>query len=148
MPFKDREVQKAYDREKYKKNRERIIELRMRRYALNKEKEAAYQKQYAEENRKNLSAYHKKWKRDRSAEQKKKDREYARQYRNSDYRKNPDKIRARLKVYYAIKTGKLKRPDHCLRCGLICTPQGHHPDYSKPLKVVWLCDSCHKKEHS
>jgi hypothetical protein len=27
-------------------------------------------------------------------------------------------------------------------------PQAHHPDYSKPLDVVWLCDDHHKQAHA
>lgn len=23
----------------------------------------------------------------------------------------------------------------------------HHPDYSKPLEVVWMCRPCHLAEH-
>jgi hypothetical protein len=25
--------------------------------------------------------------------------------------------------------------------------QGHHPDYSKPFEVVWLCQLHHSEEH-
>ena len=27
-------------------------------------------------------------------------------------------------------------------------PQAHHPDYSQPLDVVWLCDTHHKEAHA
>ena len=27
-------------------------------------------------------------------------------------------------------------------------PQGHHPDYSRPLDVLWLCDKHHKEAHA
>jgi len=39
------------------------------------------------------------------------------------------------------------RPAACERCGITCTTHGHHPDYSKPLEVVWVCRKCHAKEH-
>lgn len=60
--------------------------------------------------------------------------------------KYPEKHRAHSAVQYALKTGKLKRPDCCSKCGVKCKPQAHHPDYSKPLEVVWLCRKpCHRE---
>lgn len=52
------------------------------------------------------------------------------------------------KVLYAIKTGKLKKAIVCESCGLIKKLHGHHRNYNKPLEVVWLCASCHQKEHN
>ncbi len=48
----------------------------------------------------------------------------------------------------AIVTGKLIRPTECASCSKECKPDGHHPDYSKPLEVEWLCNSCHKEAHA
>lgn len=50
-------------------------------------------------------------------------------------------------VLKAVKSGKIKRPECCSLCGKVCTPQAHHVDYLKPLEVMWLCPSCHKKQH-
>jgi hypothetical protein len=58
--------------------------------------------------------------------------------------KYPEKNSAHSKVGYALKTGVLIRPDHCSKCGLICKPEAHHPDYKKPLEVVWVCKPCHQ----
>ena len=52
---------------------------------------------------------------------------------------------AQQAVTRAIAKGVLIRQP-CERCGKEKT-DAHHPDYSKPLEVVWLCRSCHKKEH-
>lgn len=49
-------------------------------------------------------------------------------------------------VKKAIKEGKLK-PKPCRDCGMTENVIAHHTDYSKPLKVVWLCKACHKKVH-
>lgn len=62
-------------------------------------------------------------------------------------RVNKEEHNARVKVYYALKTGKLKRPDHCTRCKIKGKPYGHHEDYSKPLEVIWLCRGCHANRH-
>ena len=60
-------------------------------------------------------------------------------------RLHPDRRVARQAVNNAVRDGKIVRTP-CERCG---NPQsqGHHADYSKPLEVVWLCFSCHRKEH-
>lgn len=59
--------------------------------------------------------------------------------------KNPEKRIAHHAVRNAIYHGLLiKRP--CEQCGNPKS-QGHHPDYSKPLEVIWLCAQCHALEH-
>ena len=50
-------------------------------------------------------------------------------------------------VQKAARSGELARPDKCQRCGVACAPHAHHPDYSRPLDVVWVCRKCHWKEH-
>lgn len=49
----------------------------------------------------------------------------------------------------AVRDGRLVRPKSCAWCGN--TEQrihGHHPDYARPLMVVWLCSRCHRKHHA
>lgn len=55
----------------------------------------------------------------------------------------PEKARAWNLLATAISRGKIKRPDHCSRCGEKKRVEGHHTDYSKPLEVEWLCRQCH-----
>ena len=53
------------------------------------------------------------------------------------------------------KNGLLVPPKTCEECGReprttpggYAVPDMHHPDYSKPLAVQWLCRSCHIKRH-
>ena len=56
----------------------------------------------------------------------------------------PEKLRARDKVKYALRTGVLKKPSQCEKClaGNLRL-HAHHEDYSKPLEVIWLCPECH-----
>jgi hypothetical protein len=56
-------------------------------------------------------------------------------------RQHPKKIAARLAVGAALKRGDLVRQP-CEVCG---DPEvhGHHPDYDKPLDVLWLCPFHH-----
>ena len=48
-------------------------------------------------------------------------------------------------LYYAIKTGKVMKPDNCQVCGKLVGKkiQAHHKDYSKPFEVTWCCQDCH-----
>ena len=54
----------------------------------------------------------------------------------------------------AIKKGVVVRKTHCEECGETgvfkdgrTKVQAHHPDYSKPLDVMWLCQVCHHQWH-
>lgn len=58
------------------------------------------------------------------------------------------KRHARAMVNKAVLDGDLVRPGHCSKCEKACKPDGHHPDYDKPLEVVWLCRKCHFAEHA
>lgn len=59
---------------------------------------------------------------------------------------NPDRRKAHLLVQYAIKKGELIRLP-CFICGAEKT-EAHHPDYSRPLDVIWLCTQHHKDTHA
>jgi hypothetical protein len=47
---------------------------------------------------------------------------------------------------HAINTGYLIR-EPCAFCGNLPS-EAHHPDYGTPLRVIWLCSSCHTLHHS
>jgi len=74
---------------------------------------------------------------------------YGRKTADSIYRnKNLEKRNAKAKVEYALKTGKLTKPELCEACKEKRKLEGHHFDYSKPLEVVWLCHKCHSAVRS
>ena len=50
------------------------------------------------------------------------------------------------KLRWAVRRGKILRPNHCERCSKPCKPDAHHHDYAKPLDVEWLCRQCHMAE--
>jgi hypothetical protein len=58
-----------------------------------------------------------------------------------------EKQAARKTLAKAVRYGRIVRPDACQKCGAITEIHGHHPDYSKPLEVEWLCRSCHTDAH-
>jgi hypothetical protein len=53
--------------------------------------------------------------------------------------------KARIAFAQALKRGKIQRQP-CERCGAE-PAEGHHPDYSKPLEVRWLCVQHHIEQH-
>jgi len=55
--------------------------------------------------------------------------------------RKPD--RARSKVQYFVKTGKLIPSPICEQCGKEGKTRAHHNDYDKPLEIKWLCGTCH-----
>jgi hypothetical protein len=69
-------------------------------------------------------------------------KEYKRRWRSE----NRPKWQAHNAVAKALQNGTLIK-QVCEQCGGI-ESKAHHPDYSKPLDVVWLCDDCHRREHS
>ena len=71
---------------------------------------------------------------------------YTRRWEKSHPR-DPYKERARRILRYAVRTGKIVRPQTCSNCGWKGKPHGHHRDYNRPLEVTWLCRICHGCEH-
>lgn len=58
---------------------------------------------------------------------------------------NKDAVRAKNAANNAVRDGKIKR-EPCRVCGVFPAHK-HHPDYSKPLDVIWLCPQHHKDLH-
>ena len=67
---------------------------------------------------------------------------YLKEYRAA----NEDKYKAHMLVGSAVKTGRIAKLP-CLICGSENT-EAHHPDYSSPLDVIWLCAAHHKQAHA
>ena len=60
--------------------------------------------------------------------------------------KHPKRYKANIVVGNALRDGKLQK-DPCHICGRFDV-EGHHPDYDRPLDVVWLCTPHHKEVHA
>lgn len=90
-------------------------------------------------NRKDKIDYYREYDRDRGGRTSKE--------MTADYRKRfPKKWKAVQAVAWAIKK-KFLVPEPCEICGS-SDVHGHHPDYSKPLEVMWLCAEHHCEWHS
>lgn len=59
--------------------------------------------------------------------------------------KYPNKYKARNLLGNAVRDGRLKKQP-CMVCGEKAV--AHHPDYTRPLDVVWLCQPHHKQAHA
>jgi hypothetical protein len=57
--------------------------------------------------------------------------------------RHPEKVKARQRINYAIKTGKVRRQS-CEVCGAL-RAEAHHLDYSQPFAVRWFCSKHHRK---
>lgn len=89
--------------------------------------------------------YHLEWMRQWRYRNYTRSRVYSKRTRDKDKVKTRLQTSARMKVYHAIKRGLLKRQS-CAVCGKknACA---HHPDYTKPFAVVWLCVRHHNELH-
>lgn len=55
------------------------------------------------------------------------------------------RIMAQVKA--AVRDGLFEKPQWCTECGGDGRIEAHHDDYRHPLKVRWLCRSCHRQWH-
>lgn len=62
-------------------------------------------------------------------------------------KRHPEKLKAQSALTVALRSGRLVKPEICPKCGGSGRIEGHHPDYSKPLDVEFLCRPCHLNEH-
>ncbi len=97
-------------------------------------------------NRKEKAEYYREFDRNRGSDPRRKAQFSAKQKRKREFA-GVQYDRAHVAVSRAIKSGAMVRPDHCSRCLIPCSPQGHHDDHSKPLDVMWLCPICHAQRH-
>jgi len=129
-----------------------------------------YYKEYYHKNKKRVLSYIKKYQTSEKGSKKMKEyqRKYSlipknieRAYKNNKLwnQKNKEK---RVKIskrwrennpekYYAHKLMnkkgiKIPKNEKCNKCKINLAKIRHHPDYSKPLKVKFLCKKCHFKE--
>lgn len=136
-PEKIREIQKrSYENDiEYHKLRTKIYRENNLGSVLQKERNRNQTEEWKERNRKKIKSY-----RERNREKVKAAKlEFAKSF--------PEIVEAHRLVKNALYKEELTRPDKCSRCLKECKAEAHHTDYTKPLDVVWLCRSCHGREH-
>lgn len=106
----------------------------------------------------NSNEEYNKWFREYREKNREKLRQYNREYNKlwrKDYgyhneykwaKNNKTKVKVEQLLQDAVKKGIIKRKP-CIICK---NPKAlaHHPNYSKPLEVIWLCPVHHKEIHS
>lgn len=76
-------------------------------------------------------------------------RKQSRRFYVAKYNKeHPERLAINHRVARAIKSGKILKPECCSICGKKGKTVAHHHDYSKPLDVIFVCQSCHKRIHA
>ena len=98
------------------------------------EEQRSYHKEYSIKNKDKKNATTKKWI--------KNNRQKFNDKIMTNYENNKDKWYARDRA-----RKKIKIPDgqRCQICNKNPANQRHHQDYSKPLKVIFICVECHRK---
>jgi len=157
MPYSDPEKRKQHAREskrrRYAENPEPQREASLRHYRKQRER-AAEDPDLAEALRKQARERMRRWreknpdKNREAGERSRAKKDYAKAWRQGHRDDALFRDRARARVRYAVKTGRLI-PQPCEVCGV--EPyrnerryvQAHHEDYSKPLDVRWLCPRHH-----
>ncbi len=74
--------------------------------------------------------------------------ERARAAKNTWALQHPGATHAHDILNNALRAGRILKPSVCFSCGGNVRLCGHHENYSKPLDVVWLCQSCHELLHN
>lgn len=57
------------------------------------------------------------------------------------------KKKARARVDYLVRQGRIKKPARCQACGRDGILEAHHQDYGEPEKVLFWCVCCHRRYH-
>ncbi len=61
---------------------------------------------------------------------------------------NKHKVAAKKAIETLVRNRVIKAPNECRICNRSGIIHGHHPDYSRPFFVVWLCQQCHSGAHA
>lgn len=78
---------------------------------------------------------------------KERQKQRSQKYGKKWYADNREKHLARAYLHYYVKKGTVRKPTKCEDCLQEVRVEGHHPDYTKPLQVNWLCRKCHESRH-
>ena len=72
----------------------------------------------------------------------------AKRARAAYVKKSPERRAAHVALGNAVRSGHVTPWPVCAVPECCSKPEAHHPDYSRPLDVVWLCSAHHKQAHA
>lgn len=140
--------------ENIERERKRIIEWREKNPEIYKEslrKSAAKSYQKFKNERIKKAKEYRENNREKVREQRRnyrfKNKDYIKQKKSEYIARYPEKKKSVSAINNAIMYGKIKKPEECSICKKKDHIEGHHPNYSNHLEVIWLCRVCHNKEH-
>ena len=62
--------------------------------------------------------------------------------------KHPERVAIYSRIQRRIKKQEIIKPAACSLCGKTEAPiESHHPNYTRPYDITWLCRACHKFLH-
>jgi hypothetical protein len=132
---------KSYQKKDYQKHRDGYLKrAKKQRDKRDKEDWKKYHQQWRDNNSEKIREYSK------STYEKNKDKFLSKKAEYID--KFPEKRLAHILLRSAVLSKKIIKPKYCQICNGTYRIEGHHPDYSKPLEVIWLCSKCHHKIHN
>ncbi len=145
MPYKDKEKGRQRAKENYWKNREKRILQVKRYYKKNWAKRNKQKKQWAKKNKEKLREYRKNYY--KRYYQTEKGKAILKKSGKKWLESNKFKRLCHYAVRNAIRRSELIKPKRCTQCNRKIRMLGHHPNYTKPLDVLWVCHDCHMAFH-
>jgi hypothetical protein len=153
VEYKYKGREKEYFKEYRKNNKEKFKKYREAKKEYYEEYQKKYQKKYYQENKNKLNKQARQYQSKNKEKIRKQHREYYLKNKKRKYEQsrrwvldNPQKTLAHRQTYNAIQKGFLVKQS-CEICGSTLNIEAHHPDYNKPLNIIWLCRDCHKLLH-
>lgn len=113
----------------------------------NPEKNAANRKRYKQKHKEEIKHYYHTWYTKNKKKLLERRKENNKKIVMLWKKNNPEKIKAHALVTESIRKGIIFRSHTCEHCYTKTYTIAHHLDYTKPLEILWLCDSCHKRQH-
>ena len=113
-------------------------------YENNRKKYLERKKRYREKHKDQIAEYYRKWYAKNGRKRTKRQLENIKKWQ----KEHKKQVRVAGNTNSYINRHNVKRPTKCENCRKERKVVAHHPDYNRPLNVVWLCYSCHKKLHN